>query len=355
MSLKALRVGRLLKDVGYNCSLRLLHINVRRILSSGFKDNQFPSSNRFAELFNKGRMEENKPKRERNGPRNYRNSQPSRERFELEGFTPKAKSSLESVIEKVKSQSPNCMVQVIRNGKLKQVHLAQVINNLDPKTQGIQIVPNNENKILIKQVPLLDMLKNYSDELAKEMEQQLLQLGSRSVLRAMNQREKADKKKSGAKVVTLNWNISLSDLKNQKKAEINKRIRKGEKFLIYIDGSKISHQKATENLAKVKNVQDFNLESDNLDSIELKRRNLILDELDVIFEETGTKYDITGSIDNLLIFHCTPKEIIFEHSSAHNEKKQKRLERQRQNEQSKKQKKLDEADLDSLYLFKIED
>lgn len=281
-------------------------------------------------------------------------------RFEIDEFSSKAKSALTSIIEKIHSKQPNFRVNFINKGKLEHRHLATIINNLDSKKQGIQLVPTNNEGILVKVIPLQDMLKNYSDELAKEMELKLLEQGSKSVLKAMLQREKADKKKSAAKIISLNWNISLSDLRNQKKAELLKRIDKGEKFLVYLDGHKTNPRKAAETLSKMTSELEgrhnsFSLDSNELEPIELKRRNLILDELDSIFEETATKFEVTGSIDKLLILNCTPKEKSIEkNSSVQNDKKQKRLEKQKQ-KQMKKKENINEDELDSLYLFKIED
>lgn len=326
------------------------------------RTNEQSSKNRFAKKFDT-RQEFTKHSNPKYGSKHgganrhhpHKDKRPMR--FEIEGFTPKAKNALTSIIEEVKSHLSNYKVQFVNRGKLEQKHLALIVNGLDPEKQGIQLIPNNEGQLLVKQVALLDMVKSYSDKLAKETEQRLLEQGSKSALKAMHQRERADKKKSATKIVTLNWNISLGDLRNQKKVEINKRINKGEKFLIYIDGRRTNNRQAMETLTKMADMPATHnsFESTELDPIELRRRNLILDELDHILEETETKFDISGSIDRLLILTCAPKDKpVDAGSSAQDDKKQKRVEKQRQKEQKKLQK-VDEEELDSLYLFKIED
>ncbi|WEJ92989.1 Altered inheritance of mitochondria protein 23, mitochondrial [Yamadazyma tenuis] len=264
-------------------------------------------------------------------------------RFKLDGFTPKAQSALNSVIEKVKNDNPSMKVKLVNKGKLQERHLADIINVLDSQTEGIQLVPNNDNQFLIKHVTVQDMIKGYTNELAKDMEQMLLSKGNVTVSRVLRSRDKADKKKSSAKTVSLKWSISLGDLRLQKKAEIERRISKGERFSIHVHGKKRPDPE---------NPDHFTEFDANLDPFELKRRQVVVDELQGLLEQTETKFERKGGLKGLLMLTCIPKDVPTT-TAKPSDKKQKPVEKKKK-EEPEKAPKVEEEDLDALYSFKIE-
>lgn len=324
-------------------------------------------------------------------------------RFELDKATPKTKSALVSIIEKVRSLSPSYQVRYIdpESSKLATKHLTEVVNNLDLGKSGIQLIksPNDKELPLIKLIKLELMIKTHSDELAQETEARLIEQGSSAAMKALRQREKTERKKKAAKIVALSWNISLGDLKLQKKSEMIKKIEKQESFIIYIDGRKANYRRAQKQLEKKNDVKEEEVGGEeeeeveeeeeetlmneavgdsvlnsynnnryqNIDTFELKRRQFILDAIVLILEETETKYTITGELNGMLTINCTPK--VKSHNNNNNNntktsdvtelnkdiKRQRQIQKQKQREEELKNKKGSQDNLDSLYLFKIED
>ena len=99
----------------------------------------------------------------------------------------------------------------------------------------------------------------------------------------------------------------------------------------------------------------------NIDTFELKRRQFILDAIVLILEETETKHTITGELSGMLTINCTPK-VKSQNTKTSDVtelnkdiKRQRQIQKQKQREEELKNKKGSQDNLDSLYLFKIED
>lgn len=333
--------------------------------------------NRFANKFNRGERKPN-PQRFERTRSDYNSSRPQRKvlRFQFSG-SEQAQLAVKSIIAEVYENSPQYRVNFVdpESNKLERKHLADIINSTDFKDHGIQVVISR-GLPLIKMTSSKDMLKLFSEKLAIEKEKELLEKGSVKVQYAIQQKERAKQKKSATKIMTFAWNISIGDLNNQKRTEINKKLDKGESFLIYIgDKRTLSSAKKSvdkgdgliNNISKDKEFEEQNfdpltLEEDRFE-IEMRRRQLVVENMKTILEECEATFEITGDLESRVVIRCdvkpnrisNKKEQEEQQLSAKELKKQRKLLKQKEAEEKRKRKPVNETDIDSLYLFKIEE
>lgn len=292
--------------------------------------------------------------------------------FEIRTGSDKAQTALKQVITNVHKISSSYKVNHVdpTTSKLNQVHLADVVNNLDLGVNGLLLIaPKQPGELpLVRTISVMDMVKSYSDELAALKEKELLQLGSTRAQRSIGQRMQAEKKKSATKIIAIAWSISASDLMNQKKNEIQNRIKKGEKFSVYI-GERQSLYNARKSLEKENGVLNqldtsgFNwgkMSEDAL-AVEMKKREMIFQKLEELLSEFECKFETSGSLDARMMVNVTPKATPKsekrddeEAPSAKELKRIRKAEKARELAEKAKQKATDADDLDSLYQFKIE-
>lgn len=302
-------------------------------------------------------------------------------RFQISTGSDQAQNALKDLISKVHMVSKSYKVKFVnpQNNKLEQKHLVEIVNDLDLAEKGLfMVAPAKEGDLpLVKTNKVFEMIKHYTTELAAQREKELLEKGSIAAQKAIRQRDRAEKKKSATKILTLSWKISLSDLNTQKKMEIKRRMNKGEKFILYI-GDKRSLYSARKSVDKeggiVENMKDtsaaneeeleevLNVNDPSDVDFEIKRRHMIIEELQNILEECECQFDISGHIDSRIMVSCAPliattksNEGNLEEDSSKELKKQKKLMKLKKLEEKKQKKSKIEEDLDSLYLFKIED
>lgn len=299
-------------------------------------------------------------------------------RFENDTGTERTRLALKLVIEKVIAAQTNYQVNFREeSGKLISQHLYKICNRLDLDQEGLAYIGIQAELGLpmVKRVTSKEMLQVYSDELAAEVEKQLLASGSSRAQKVLRNRLNAEKRKSAAKVVNLAWAISMSDLQHQKRNEIEKRIANGEKFSIVV-GDKATAAKIRktgrdseddlEELETIETPRGRKNSLKNLDEelyeLEMQKRERLLEQLDVILEEMKCKTSIFGSIDKQIFVNVEPvggTELAGKsESSKTNEqlsaKEQRRLKRMEKNADNQKPK-AEEFDPDTLYLFKIEE
>lgn len=348
-------------------------------LSSKRTEHSKPSEfNHFANKFNRGERKPNPERFERRTRSDYNTSRPQRKvlRFKFSG-SEQAQLAVKSIIAEVYESSPQYRVNFVdpESNKLERKHLADIINNTDFKDHGIQVVIS-KGLPLIKMTSSKDMLKLFSEKLAIEKERELLEKGSVKVQYAIQQRERAKQKKSATKIMTFAWNISIGDLNNQKRTEINKKLDKGENFLIYIgdkrtlSSAKKSVDKGDGLINKISKDEEFEeqnfdpltLEEDRFE-IEMRRRQLVVDNMKTILEECDATFEINGDLESRVVIRCevkpnrisNKKEQEEQQLSAKELKKQRKILKQKEAEEKRKQKTTNETDIDSLYLFKIEE
>lgn len=343
-------------------------------------------SNRFASQFDKRQFDKRKhpnfKKNEaRKRPENMRT--PRKVKFEFLTGLDQAQNALKSVITRVHALSENYRVSFVdlETNKMEQKHLVEIVNLLDLSKNGLLVVPQNDGYPLIKLNKTADMIKSYSDMLAQQREKELLQLGSSAAQRAVRQREKLERKKSSTKILALSWHISVSDLLNQKKSEIAKKLDKDGKFVIYMGEKKslysarMSVNKEDGLIANLKNeevdeevenrcfegLQPVNLDNADEDiNIEMRRRHMIFQKLEDILQQYEATYQVSGSVDGRIMLSVTakpnrPAEQAEKREISAKELRKQQKRQQKQEKAPEARRKIEDDDLDSLYLFKIEE
>lgn len=363
-----------------------------------------PSSNRFASKYESGgskgkeglkfsgnRRHNNSDKR----PHHVKKQQhPKKLTFEFTTGSDSSHNALRSIIDKVHHlNNGKYMVRFVNPAtkKLETVHLASITNALDLKKEGVFIVPlkdDEANLPIIRVNTLPEMLKAYSDELADLRHQELLEKGSRAAKKAQQLKDRAEKKKSSTKIVTISWEISFSDFHNQKLREIQKKIDKGESFVIFI-GDKRNLVLARKNVDRsdglVKKMQgaaeEVDLESEevegedenlqqsldsyvakDLDIITRAKREKMISEIKEFLAESVGKLEVSGTLDRRITYMCSKIKKSTQGQAGTkgtqeeiSPKEQRRLKRlQKQQEQQQQQQQLaknnvKEEDLDLLY------
>lgn len=326
-----------------------------------------PKANRFASKYSKG------PGSAQQGKKPFRsnNQQPKTKtlKFRFETGSEKAKEALKHLIKRVHGYGTNYQVNFVdpQSNKLKKTHLVEVANSTDLNTNGFLVVgPLAPGELpLVRLIKVQEMLKDYSDKLALAKEKELLELGSAVAKRVINKRMQAEKKKSATKMLALSWSISVSDLMHQKKNEIVKRVSNNEKFVIFV-GEKESLYGARNSVEKEDGLASQlgtsrtkwdRMDEDQL-AIEMKKREMIFAKLEQLLEECECKYDVSGSLDARMMLNVSPKPNAARTTEKAPEISSKELKRERKAARSKPEpakKKIDEDDLDSLYLIKIVD
>lgn len=290
--------------------------------------------------------------------------------FRMSTGTEQAQNAVRHLIRKVHQVSPHYKVKFVepQTGKLDQRHLSSVVNNINFHEQGLYMVlsPNNNDFPLIKINKTHEMIKLYSDELAMQRERELLVRGSAAAQKALRQRDKAEKKKSAAKVLNLSWNIGLGDLAKQKKDEIQRRLAKGGRLAIEVGDKRRSRYNFS---AEDEENEDASADEETIaddghseHDFEMKRREMIVEEICKIAEESNCSLEKYGSIKARIALICIPK--VNSLSSKKNdtaEASQRDLKNQRMRAKQKQkqeerisQSKKEENDLDAMYNFKIE-
>lgn len=289
-------------------------------------------------------------------------------RFNVNVSNERTKSAVQDIIQKVHGFSPSYKINFVDSAtnKISQKNLADIVNGVDFRQDGLHLIePKDETELpIIKLVDVQEMNEVYSDKLAALKEQELLKLGSASAQRTANKKLQAEKKKSATKILTISWAISVSDLMNQKKNEILKRVNKGEKFVIFV-GEKASlynaRSSADSENSVLKNLDQSRTKWDRMDedelSLEMKKREMIFEKLHGILEEIPCKFDVSGSHDARMMVNVVPNSTTSSESAEESEEtlSPREQKRARQKNRAKETKKTQEEDLDSLYLFKIED
>lgn len=293
-------------------------------------------------------------------------------RFENRTGSAKAQEALKQMILKVYEANTGFKVNYRNSeGKLELIHLLQITNNLDLNEEGISILNSlfDVNLPIIKKIPAKAMLQLYSDELAAQVEGRLLASGSAHAQKVVDSRLKVERKKSAAKMVNLAWTISISDMQNQKRKEIEKRILAGDKFSIVM-GDKASISKRKRLLKEVEESEDtegaeevFSSGLNHLDDeeyeLEIQKRERLFETVESILAEHRCRNNVSGSLERQMFVTVEPIKVVAqepaklkkrEELSAKELRRLKRLEKAKGSESGNSG-----EDLDAMYLFKIDE
>lgn len=289
--------------------------------------------------------------------------------FRLVTGSDKAKVAAKDIIARTKAASRNLKVRFIDPGtnKVENRDFVEIFNNTDFDRDGLRLMAAADSHTLpmVKVIKVQEMIKEYTDKLAAEKEQELLEMGSYAAQRSVQRKMQAERKKSATKLVTLTWAISILDLSNQKRSEIQSRAVKDEKFVIYI-GEKDSLYHVRNNLEKADALANslsgsstkwHRMDEDAL-AIEMKKREKVLECLKGVLEDLECKYEISGDVETRVKVNVTakPGNKTNVPKVEANSRRQRLSERAEKAETSERPSKaaVSEEDLDSMYSFKIE-
>lgn len=297
-----------------------------------------------------------------------------------------AQNALKSILSRIHHLQPlNQQVQYVSPTQgLITCSIQQVLEDLDLSTQGLQLIErevttttttNNNTKNadtspsvipLIKKIKIQEMLKAYNDELAEAKELELLTMGSKKTIKALDNKLRAKQKKSSEKQIMIKWSISLNDLTNQKQVEIDNRLKKEKsKIAIYlIHNKKSPNLKITDIFRNSNNSGSNESDVDEMMDIELKKRNKVKQTLEGILNSLECKWTMEGDVESKVVYSITPT--VSTTTAVVNEKgklgevnqqleKNKKKQKAKSAHDKQEKSKVDEEDLDALYLFKIED
>lgn len=365
------------RPVSHNASKNAFDLDdlLSSIGSSGSKNSgstprpgPLSSSNRFAAAFQNQRNERNhgnfkdKPRGNNSRPRHDgTKKQQNTRKFTNTSGSAKQQEALKSQVELVHKHRRDFRVQFIdpATNKMEKAFLPDIVNPLDLSKQGIYVVePQEANGMpLVKINTSQEMVKQYADLLADKMEKELLNKGSSAAWKAALLREKAQKRSSTAKVVTVSWTISLSDLANQKRSEVEKIIKKGDKFSFFIGDRSNARAISRGYEGNDASNRIRKSEADEYE-MEIARRTMVLNRVTEMLDDLGCQFESQGGVEGRVILQCSPK--VEQASKAHKESEQisgKELRKQKKamSQSTKPQSKKQAEDLDSLYLFKIDE
>lgn len=147
------------------------------------------------------------------------------------------KSNRKGLVQLIKPNSPVEILPVIKAFKgliLKEKGLLIVghknIKEEDENKHGLEV---GDKMLILKVTDREQVIKQYGDYLS-ELVVEKLKLSNSGILEKQK-RGKKDDNKGELKIVQIGWNISLSDLKGQKKFEIENHLKKGDDIEIVID------------------------------------------------------------------------------------------------------------------------
>lgn len=323
-------------------------------------NNRVQKENRFAQKFDGGASKKRSHPKCQEKHRNPRKTI----RFQFETGSTQAQNAVKSIISDVHSFSKSYRVNFVEGDKggLQQKHLVDIVNSLDLAVDGIFCVPPLDEKSLpiIKINKVHEMIKSYTDKLALAKEQELLEKGSIVAQKVIRLRDRAEKKKSATKVLTVSWGISNSDLSNQKSLEIQKRMDKGEHFLLYLGERKSFYSArqlaAKENGLGLNGTPDIEelVESDIAEmDVEQRKRLNIFQNIKTLLDESSCQYDVSGNLESRVLFTCLPVERMSKAKDPER-KETKKTKKAAKQHQATSKKTMSEEELDSLYLFKVE-
>ncbi|KAG5419249.1 AIM23 [Candida metapsilosis] len=373
----------------YNSSNNGNNYNTFTSKSSNTESNQTrqapSSSNRFQDQYahrNHHHRHSHRLARHQRQPhhRKTNNSPPS---FNLQTIldtgSESAQNALKSILARIQRLQPlDKPVQYVSPTQgLITCPIQQVLEGLDLSSQGLQLIEreatNNGSSTasvipLIKRIKIQEMLKSYNDELAEAKELELLNMGSKKTIKALDNKLRAKQKKSSEKQIMIKWSISLNDLTNQKQVEIDNRLRKESgKIVIYL----IHNKKAPMNL-KITDIFKNSRSGDDADvaesmDIELRKRGKVKETLENILNSLECKWTSEGDVESRMVYSITSTASDVSTSAtatakASEENSQKSTDSHQQKKKqkaktvtNKSESKVDEEDLDALYSFKIED
>lgn len=328
---------------------RVLRLDLEGLLKKADQDRPSPprptKPNRFEKKFEKPKFDK-KPRHPGHNQAQKHKPKP-KTMLQLTTGSEQAQNAIKSVILKVRDAQTNFLVKYIDpdTNKLATRHIvADIANKIDLKSNGLAFIgAGKEGELpMVKLVKIEDMIKTYSDALAIQKERELLQQGSKSARNAVKQRLKIEKKKSASKYLDVFWSISKHDLQNQKGKEISETISRGVKFVL--------NPKPKRRFQDIKDLEE--------EFVEFSKRQQVYDIIVALLQEFPCTYKQEGDLETKMAIEVTPDVArlaeVTKALAPATPPKPATVKKQRKQRDPTPEKKNDQ-DLDSMYLFKLDD
>lgn len=242
----------------------------------------------------------------------------------------RAQEAANSVLTKIFKMNDRGTIKTVNQetNRLEETNIREYAKGVDLDRQGFTVVDIQEQDG--SQIPLVKLvesrvaLKKYSDELAKQKEQEMASLGiSRKRTGKPAENEKSE---DCVKQIKVSWQISDADLHKQKANEITAQLQKGFKVYLYVDG-KDSFGRS--NWAdKFEGLGEEAGSRNKLSGKDLKRRSLVLEALQEIAKDVSVQPVVEGSLQTRMIMKLSPKPAASPKQDKNALKEQRKRERQ---------------------------
>lgn len=242
----------------------------------------------------------------------------------------RAQEAANSVLAKIFKMNDRGTIKTVNQdtNRLEETNIREYAKGIDLDRQGFTVVDIQEQDG--SQIPLVKLvesrvaLKKYSDELAKQKEQEMASLGiSRKRTGKPAENEKSE---DCVKQIKVSWQISDADLHKQKANEITAQLQKGFKVYLYVDG-KDSFGRS--NWAdKFEDLGEEAGSRNKLSGKDLKRRSLVLEALQEIAKDVSVQPVVEGSLQTRMIMKLSPKPAASPKQDKNVLKEQRKRERQ---------------------------
>lgn len=192
--------------------------------------------------------------------------------------------------------------------KPEETNIRNFAKGINLEENGLVIVNFEEAgdaKIpLVKLVERKVALKRFSDEKAKQKEQELINMGL--LKKRSSKAGESEKTEETVKQIKVSWQIKDDDLSRQKSHEIVTQLKKGYKVHLYI-GDKA--QMNAKNLAAEFDASQSSHKTaaKKLSNKELQQRQYVYDKLHEIFEEFSAQPNVEGNLETKMLIKLTPK------------------------------------------------
>lgn len=272
---------------------------------------------------------------DRKRPNNVPRKKP---RFQWTSGSERAQRAADQVLQQVFNMNGRGVVKVVdqETNKLVETTVLEFVRGVDLDKCGLSIVNLEERSGY--QIPLLKLidvkaaLKKHSDEIGRRKRDELSRMGLPS--KRMGKSNEHEKSSDNVKHIKVSWQISDFDLAKQKANEISSQLKKGFKVNLYID-SKDALSKA--NWAdKFEGIDNYDDNRKKISNRELKRREEVLEQLKLIYEELTLQPTIEGDLKSRIILRLLPKPVM-----AKKEDKYALKELRRKQKQAKLEKRLE--------------
>lgn len=260
--------------------------------------------------------------------------------------TEKAQEAANHIIKSIFKVNSDGLIKAVNTheNKVNTMNIRDFARGLDLTKHGLVLLRVEDyNGIKIPMVKIIDSriaLKNYSNKLAKQKEEELLRLGvsQNRVGRGSTYNNKVD---SDTKNIKISWQISDADLSNQKFNDISSQLKKGFKVNLHLI------HKDSNNMTPI-NVTGQEITTSRLSDKNLKRRIELVEKLEEIVSEFSSQILKEGSIEKRMIIKVLPNVKLGEQldkKALKNERKKERQERLKDRIERKKQKETEDMNL----------